>query len=202
MKKILLILLAAAAAVTLFAGCSSPQNNPPSTEEPPEAAAPSDGTPDETPGGNPALPNPFTSYDTIEELTEKTGLAFSLPAALPEGFELAALSSVDQDSSKTAQASFSNGSDTIVYRMAQGTSKTNPSYPEDDLEGYITFFTGDYNQYRDIQTLEAGSHHVTLRGNDGKYSVAFWEEDGNSFSIVSRIPLDSAEIQAIIESIQ
>ena len=56
---------------------------------------------------------------------------------------------------------------TALLRKSQG--------PEDN--------SGDFNQYPDVKTLTAAEADVTLKGADGQFTLALWQEDGFAYSL-------------------
>ena len=56
---------------------------------------------------------------------------------------------------------------TALLRKSQG--------PEDN--------SGDFNQYPDVETLAAAEADVTLKGTDGQFVLALWQEDGFAYSL-------------------
>lgn len=43
--------------------------------------------------------------------------------------------------------------------------------------------SGDFNQYPDVETLTMADADVTLRGADGRFTLALWQKDGFSYSL-------------------
>lgn len=62
--------------------------------------------------------------------------------------------------------------------------------------------SGDYNVYKDTKVKTINGHSVTLKGNDGKYQVAVWNDGTYSYSVRSNKPLTEAEITAIVSSMK
>ena len=56
---------------------------------------------------------------------------------------------------------------TALLRKSQGT--------EDD--------SGDFNRYPDVETLTMADADVTLKGADGRFTLALWQEDGFAYSL-------------------
>ncbi len=56
---------------------------------------------------------------------------------------------------------------TAILRKSQGT--------EDN--------SGDFNQYPDVETLTMADADVTLKGADGRFTLALWQKDGFSYSL-------------------
>ena len=43
--------------------------------------------------------------------------------------------------------------------------------------------SGDFNQYSDVETLTMADADVTLKGVDGRFTLALWQKDGFSYSL-------------------
>ncbi len=41
--------------------------------------------------------------------------------------------------------------------------------------------SGDFNQYSDMKTLTVADADVTLKGADGRFTLALWQKDGFSY---------------------
>lgn len=214
MKKHFITLLALATAFAVFTGCASGGQESSSLEEnnvssassilegsSGEAPLDSAGTQSASSEGAVELPNPFTPVDSVEEVKEQLGVDFAIPSALPDGYVQGEIAVSNGSLGKTAQVFFMNGEDKLMYRMVEGTSESNSSFKGSGFDDYITFITGDFNQYADVKDAEFGGRQVKLRGGDGKYNVAFWEESGFSFCLTSNAPLPEESMQSMIESI-
>lgn len=43
--------------------------------------------------------------------------------------------------------------------------------------------SGDFNRYPDVETLTMADADVTLKGADGRFTLALWQKDGFSYSL-------------------
>lgn len=139
-------------------------------------------------GLNPFRPVPSTEqagpvFDVVEcrsaeELSEKAGFAVEEPQ-LP--FEV---------TGKTycilwgelAQIEYSAAEETIVYRVSRGTGDN----------------SGDYNTYGDVVQRTVNGTSVTLKGNNGGFSLALWQKDGLSCSISTSVALTREQMLEMI----
>lgn len=62
--------------------------------------------------------------------------------------------------------------------------------------------SGDYSVYKDTKAVTINGQAVTLKGNDGKYQVAVWNDGTYSYSVRSNKPLTEAELTAIVSSMK
>lgn len=70
------------------------------------------------------------------------------------------------DSACPGRVSGENGQ-TALLRKSQGT--------EDN--------SGDFDQYPDVKTLDTAGIDVTLKGTEGQFTLALWQEDGFAYSL-------------------
>lgn len=112
------------------------------------------------------LPNPWREQPSLEALSDAVGFPVALPQ-LPKGYE-----AVDyQDlSGSLAQVRFSNGTDTLLYRVSRGS--------EDN--------SGDYTVYPEEQSMTVGDTTVTCRGRDGAVFLALWTTGEYTCSLSSQ----------------
>ena len=70
-----------------------------------------------------------------------------------------------------AQVEYQGGNQTeseeVLFRKAKGT---------DDI-------SGDYNVYTDVKEIAVNETAVTLKGKNGQYSLAIWQQDGFTYSL-------------------
>ena len=115
---------------------------------------------------------------SAEELSEKAGFAVEEPQ-LP--FEV---------TGKTycilwgelAQIEYSAAGETIVYRVSRGTGDK----------------SGDYNTYGDVVQQTVNGTSVTLKGNNGGFSLALRQKDGLSCSISTSVALTREQMLEMI----
>lgn len=55
----------------------------------------------------------------------------------------------------------------MLFRKARGT---------DDI-------SGDYNVYSDVKEITVNEVSVTLKGDEGQYKLAIWQQDGFAYSL-------------------
>lgn len=74
-------------------------------------------------------------------------------------------------------AAYENGMAEVVYTGAdQETACLRKSRGAEDN-------SGDYNTYGDIKTLTVNGVSVTLKGENGRYTLAVWQKNGFSYSL-------------------
>lgn len=113
----------------------------------------------------PVLTTPgIAEAGSLEELSELVGFEVATEFALPFETEKTAYRSYWDE---MAEIEYSGAEYSATYRQSQGT--------EDN--------SGDYNVYRDTTEITAGNQRVTLKGNDGTYTLAVWTDGTCSYSL-------------------
>lgn len=126
------------------------------------------------------IPNPFTSHKNIDEAKKAVSFAVKVPGTMPDGYEIKGVALLF---GTLVQLSYENGNDgRITYR----TEKTN-----DDI-------SGDYSVYEKTETTDDG---ITIKGNDGLYCTAVWNDGENAYSVYSEDGLTRNEILKIVSSV-
>lgn len=110
------------------------------------------------------VPDPFIDCETLENAEQLAGFEISLPEKMPEGFTLNAIRAIEKD---LIEIDYINGDDKIYIRKAKG---------NEDI-------SGDYNEYKENNTIEIGKLNVKMRGNDGMINVATWNDGDYSYAI-------------------
>lgn len=141
-----------------------------------EAPAPQD-TPPVHQGGYSSA-----AYDSPQALAAALSYPLRIPAALPEGYELSLVQSLPGE---LAELRWSDGTDTLCYRMAPGA---------EDI-------SGDYNAYEAEWTQTVGAVPVDCRGDGGRIAAAVWSAEGFSYSVTSDAGLTPEALAALVESI-
>ena len=155
MKKLLPLLLCLALALCCAACGSSP-------------AAEASAAQDEAPGAA-ELANPFVDCASLAEAASVAGFDMFAPLSL-DGYPVHQVQAVEGQMIQVVLASGELGADgtqRILLRKALGS---------EDI-------SGDYNDYKEVQTVANGEDEVTVKGNDGLCYVAVWQSGDYSFSV-------------------
>lgn len=81
-----------------------------------------------------------------------------------------------------------NGNSEVETRMAKLSDTRDPS--------------GDYTSYDTTKVKNINGYSVTLKGNDGKYQLAVWNDGTYSYSVRSKKPLTEAELTELVRSMK
>ncbi len=117
-----------------------------------------------------------------EELSEKLGFDVAEPGYLP--FDVQEREYCVYWGSM-AQSCYRAGDAQVMLRQERGS---------DDI-------SGDYNVYETVLNVEINGAEATLRGADGKFSGAVWQQDGFSYSVFCSPAVSQSEMQRIIENV-
>ncbi len=115
-------------------------------------------------GGQTQVANPFVTCETLDEAEKLAGFTITVPERIENSSERIFRAMEGQ----LLEIIYMNGEEEIVrIRKAHGS---------DDI-------SGDYNQYTDTTELTVGEVKYTLKGNDGKVSVATWVDGDYAYSV-------------------
>lgn len=115
-------------------------------------------------GENVQIPVPWTDYNSAEEAAERAGFDIAAPERI-ENYEF--------DFARV----FDAGILELVYTNEDGNSM---SLRKARGNGDIS---GDYNEYTESGTLEAGGAVVTVKGNGEGINLALWSAGGYTYAI-------------------
>ena len=127
------------------------------------------------------MPNPFVEYKTVDEAQKVLPFSAVVPSNV-KGYEL---KNVSVMSNEMLQLIYKNGDKEITYRVEKGS---------DDI-------SGDYNEYKDIKTVNVGDVEVKVRKSEETMST-IWTNGDLTFSLYSNGNLTEKNITDIISSIK
>lgn len=127
------------------------------------------------------IPNLFTEYDRLSDAEEAAGFPVSAPASVPGND-----SRILCVGAGMIEILYQNGEETAaVIRKSAG--------DEDN--------SGDYAAYPEEKTIRSGGRTVTLKGEDGLYTLAVWSEGGYAYSVRAE-GLTQAEMTALVRRVR
>ena len=132
------------------------------------------------------IANPFVDYDTIEDAAAAAGFDLKAPDTIAE----LAFRNVQVMNSSMIQANYGDPDEEtnhVVLRKAEGV---------DDI-------SGDYTEYELVKTVEQNGVNVTLRcEEENAVYGAIWTVDGCSYALNSELPMDEAEVLAVVDAVE
>lgn len=120
------------------------------------------------------------TVDSLAALSKKTGMDMKELTGLPFAVEQTEYVSYW---GALAEIQYFGGTENLCYRKSQGT--------EDN--------SGDYNVYTQVETLEIAGMSVTLKGENGAFSLAAWTDGQFAYSICVSTPLSEEAFSALLE---
>lgn len=129
------------------------------------------------------MPNPFTDNETLEEAEKNAGFSIEVPEQI-RGIAAASFRNLGQE---LVEVIYYDG-DQEIARIRKGTAL-------DDISGV-------YTDYKDIRNEQIDGRQVTLKGHDGQYELAIWQQDGFTYSLSMEPGGSEAVFVEMIRSIQ
>lgn len=127
--------------------------------------------------------NPMVQSEDLEALRSAAPFALSVPTELPEGWKVESASLI---MGSLAQVVYTDGTDTITYRMAEGTEDV----------------SGDYNAYPWTEEADLDGVTVTLKGQqEDSVLLAVWTDGQYSYALACSAPLTAEEAAAMAGSV-
>ncbi len=133
---------------------------------------------------NNRLPNPVEDYTDIGTAGKAVGFEIPVPEYITQGYSPSAIQTIDK---KTVQLIYTEGENTINYRVAGDTLGADIS--------------GDYNTHPVEKKINIEGTDVTLKGENLLTSLAIWQKSGLSFALSFSRPIEDIEFEKIIRSI-
>lgn len=129
------------------------------------------------------IANPFVRYESLEEAEKIAGFSFEVPEIIGDY----KVSSIELMNSKMYNVIYTDKSENRIIIRKQA--------------GYEDI-SGDYNFYADEKVEENGSVSVTIKGNEGLYSLATWIQDGYFYSVSYDVPVSLDEVGKLVPQIR
>ncbi len=125
----------------------------------------------------------IVDHSTIGKLSEAVGFTMKELHDIPFDVGTVTYTSYWED---LAEVTYTGQNNKAVLRMAPG---------DEDI-------SGDYSEYADIENFRTDDYDVTIKGNDGKYSLAVWQCDGFSYAVHFAAAVSQQEMLTAVESLQ
>lgn len=122
----------------------------------------------------------FTECSSFDELEQATGMP------------ILTIDSLESNSDSISYGYFNDGLTQIDYLKGDRLVSIRVSEGSEDN-------SGDYTDYSDKQIYEVEGINVEIRGENGQYHVAVWENNGYSYSIYSALGEDIDNMKDMID---
>ncbi len=125
----------------------------------------------------------IVSYHSVAELSDAIGFAVKEIQELPFEIESVKFTSYWGE---LAEIKYVGSDNTAIFRMASG---------DKDVSGY-------YNEFTSVESHEINGYDVTMKGIDGQYLLAVWQNNGYSYSVQFIEPVSQQVMLDTIQSIK
>ena len=132
------------------------------------------------------VPNPFVEVKTLDEAYKIAGFNLSVPTTYGD-YKKQVIQAIENDMIEVIYIEEESGYEGLRIRKAKGT---------DDI-------SGDYNEYRNVETVKVGDYDVTEKGDEGNIFIATWTDGTYSYAIdTDRAELNAEDITNLIANIK
>lgn len=129
--------------------------------------------------GEIGCPNPFTEYETLKEAEKEAKFTLNLPQSIADYSN--PVYRLNKESG-LLEVIFENGDESITFRKASGSGD----------------ISGDYNDYAQVETVNG----VTLKGENGKFSLAVWSNDGYTYAVGVQEAMSQSDMLALTAEVK
>ena len=132
------------------------------------------------------IPNPFVDVKNLDEASKIAGFTLEVPETY-EDYKKQVIQAIENDMIEVIYLEEESGYEGLRIRKAKGT---------DDI-------SGDYNEYRNVETVKVGDYDVTEKGDEGNIFIATWTDGTYSYAIdTDRAELNAEDITNLIANIK
>ena len=132
------------------------------------------------------IPNPFVEVKTLEEASKIAGFTLEVPETY-EDYKKQVIQAIENDMIEVIYYDENSEHEGLRIRKAKGT---------DDI-------SGDYNEYKDVETVKVGDFEIIEKGSEGNISVATWNDGTYSYAIdVAEASLTKDTIANLVSNIK
>ena len=132
------------------------------------------------------IPNPFVEVKNLDEASKIAGFSLEVPETY-EDYKKQVIQAIDDDMIEVIYYDENSEHEGLRIRKAKGT---------DDI-------SGDYNEYKDVETVKVGDFEIIEKGSEGNISVATWNDGTYSYAIdVAEASLTKDTIANLVSNIK
>ena len=187
MKKLLIFTVTAAMLLSLAACAQSAKpaakpNQPAQTETADSKNAQAETAETE----NVQIPNPWTDYDSKDDAVQAAGFDLTVPDEI---------SGCSEKSYRVLSAEGDVMFEIIYASGEDETARICKAPGADDV-------SGDYNEYAETETVDAGGVSVTMKGENGLVKLAVWTNGDYSYVLSVESGLSQNDMAALVSNIQ
>ena len=132
------------------------------------------------------IPNPFVKVKNLDEASKIAGFTLEVPETY-EDYKKQVIQAIEDDMIEVIYYDENSEHEGLRIRKAKGT---------DDI-------SGDYNEYKDVETVKVGDFEIIEKGSEGNISVATWNDGTYSYAIdVAEASLTKDTIANLVSNIK
>ena len=132
------------------------------------------------------IPNPFVEVKNLDEASKIAGFSLEVPETY-EDYKKQVIQAIEDDMIEVIYFNENSEHEGLRIRKAKGT---------DDI-------SGDYNEYKDVETVKVGDFEIIEKGSEGNISVATWNDGTYSYAIdVAEASLTKDTIANLVSNIK
>lgn len=132
------------------------------------------------------IPNPFVEVKNLDEASKIAGFSLEVPETY-EDYKKQVMQAIEDDMIEVIYYDENSEHEGLRIRKAKGT---------DDI-------SGDYNEYKDVETVKVGDFEIIEKGSEGNISVATWNNGTYSYAIdVAEASLTKDTIANLVSNIK
>ncbi|EJG10032.1 DUF4367 domain-containing protein [Fusobacterium vincentii] len=132
------------------------------------------------------IPNPFVEVKNLDEASKIAGFSLEVPETY-EDYKKQVIQAIEDDMIEVIYYDENSEHEGLRIRKAKGT---------DDI-------SGDYNEYKDVETVKVGDFEIIEKGSEGNISVATWNNGTYSYAIdVAEASLTKDTIANLVSNIK
>ena len=132
------------------------------------------------------IPNPFVEVKNLDEASKIARFTLEVPETY-EDYKQQVIQAIENDMIEVIYLEEESGYEGLRIRKAKGT---------DDI-------SGDYNEYKDVETVKVGDFEIIEKGSEGNISVATWNDGTYSYAIdVAEASLTKDTIANLVSNIK
>ena len=132
------------------------------------------------------IPNPFVEVKNLDEASKIAGFSLEVPETY-EDYKKQVIQAIEDDMIEVIYYDKNSEHEGLRIRKAKGT---------DDI-------SGDYNEYKDVETVKVGDFEIIEKGSEGNISVATWNNGTYSYAIdVAEASLTKDTIANLVSNIK
>jgi len=132
------------------------------------------------------IPNPFVEVKNLDEASKIARFTLEVPETY-EDYKKQVIQAIEDDMIEVIYYDENSEHEGLRIRKAKGT---------DDI-------SGDYNEYKDVETVKVGDFEIIEKGSEGNISVATWNDGTYSYAIdVAEASLTKDTIANLVSNIK